>query len=139
MGYLGQIFATISDDEGSRPSNIISVVDGNGADINGGFGGKFVWLTATFHDNEPSALSQIAIDIQDAQDNDRSDLASGTGGQFRYLTWRTDGDRKITNVQLLRRKDQVSSDTLHGLGFQGMSNDINGGRGGDFLHLVWKY
>jgi hypothetical protein len=28
---------------------------------------------------------------------------------------------------------------LRGLGFEGMSNDINGGRGGDFLHLVWKY
>ncbi|KAJ5639603.1 uncharacterized protein N7484_007465 [Penicillium longicatenatum] len=139
MGYLGQIFAHIGDDESSKPSNIISVVDGNGADINGGFGGKFVWLIANFHNHEPSAISQIAVDIQDQQDNGRRDLASGAGGQFRYLAWRTDGAKKITNVQVLRRKDQVSWDTLRGLGFEGMSNDINGGRGGDFLHLVWKY
>lgn len=100
---------------------------------------RFIWLVADFHDNKPSAISQIRIDIQDEQDNGRQDLAAGTGGKFRYLAWRTDGNEKITEVQLLRRQSPVSWETLRDLGFQGMSNDINAGRGGDFLHLVWKY
>jgi hypothetical protein len=100
---------------------------------------RFIWLVAGFHNHKPSAISQIRIDIQDEQDNSRRDLAAGTGGKFRYLAWRTDGNEKITEVQLLRRQSPVSWETLRDLGFQGMSNDINAGRGGDFLHLVWKY
>ncbi|GLI77125.1 hypothetical protein PoHVEF18_005410 [Penicillium ochrochloron] len=139
MGYLGQIFAVIQEGTGQQPSNTIRVVDNNGADINGGFGGKFIWLVAEFHNNKSSAISNIRIDYEDKEDPGRQDLGSGTGGKFRYLAWRTDGEKKITDVQLLRRQSPVSWDTLRGLGFEGMTDDINAGRGGDFLHIVWKY
>ncbi|KAJ5645898.1 hypothetical protein N7490_002270 [Penicillium lividum] len=139
MGYLGQIFPFISNDESSEPGNRIPVVDGNSPDINNGFGGKFVWIVASYHNNESTAISDIKIDIQDEQDTGRHDLASGTGGKFRYLSWRNDGSKKITTLQLLRRRDQVTWDTVRNLGFDGWTSDINAGRGGDFLHLVWKH
>lgn len=100
---------------------------------------RFVWLIADFHNYKPSAISNIRIDYQDKEDPGRQDLAAGTGGKFRYLAWRTDGEKKITEVQLLRRQSPVSWDTLRSLGFQGMTDDINAGRGGDFLHIVWKH
>lgn len=98
-----------------------------------------MWLVANYHNYKPSAISQIRIDIQDQQESGRQDLASGTEGKFRYLAWRTDGEQKITNIQLLRRQSQVTLEIVRALGFQGMTGGINAGRGGDFLYLVWKY
>jgi hypothetical protein len=100
---------------------------------------RFAWLVAESHNNKSSAISNIRIDYQDKEDPGRQDLGAGTGGKIHYLAWRTDGEKKITDVQLLRRQRPVSWDTLRGLGFEVMTDDINAGRGGDFLQMAWKY
>lgn len=56
------------------------------------------------------------------------------GGDYRYvITKNTGRPNKIKQVTLMDR-------ALHRVpdGWSGMSIDINKGRGGRFLHLVWK-
>ncbi|KAJ6078371.1 hypothetical protein N7467_008124 [Penicillium canescens] len=139
MAWLSQIFAVSNNDEHGEPGNHIATVDRNSADINKGFGGKFVWIIATFNSNQDRAISTVQIQIQDKQDENRWDLSAGAGGNYRYLHPLKEGTAKITEIKLLRRSEKVEWATVKDLGFQGWSGDINQGRGGDFLHLVWKY
>ena len=99
---------------------------------------RFVWLVPKWSLTSSSAVSNIRIIIQDQQDPSREDLAKGAGGEYRYLQLETDGSENITDVQLLRREDSVSDETVNALGFDGCSGDINRNRGGDYLYLVWK-
>jgi hypothetical protein len=66
------------------------------------------------------------------------DLAKGTGGDYRYLIPVYSSGAKIVECALLR--DSIARDLnyVHGLGWGGMSGDINQGRKGDFLYLIWK-
>jgi hypothetical protein len=100
---------------------------------------RFVWIIATFNSNQDRAISTVQIQIQDKQDENRWDLSAGTGGDYRYLHPLKEGSAKITDIKLLRRSEKVEWATVRNLGFQGWSGDINQGRGGEFLHLVWKY
>ncbi|KAI9039356.1 uncharacterized protein KD926_009499 [Aspergillus affinis] len=54
--------------------------------------------------------------------------------------WRLErsGNEKITDIRILRRDHEVNYDTVRSLGFEGISTDINDGRGKSFLYLVWK-
>jgi hypothetical protein len=67
------------------------------------------------------------------------DLAKGAGGDYRYLRLERDGGTKIREVRLLRRGDEADFAVVRALGFDGASDDINKGRGGDYLYIVWKY
>ncbi|PWY72994.1 hypothetical protein BO70DRAFT_399068 [Aspergillus heteromorphus CBS 117.55] len=122
----------------SEPSDAIHTVDQNGGDINAGQGGDYVWLSPKWQSNESNAVSNVRIIIQANADSSYKDLAHGAGGDYRYLRLERDGDKKITEIRLLRRKDSVDFGTVQSLGFDAYSTDINKGRGGDFLYLVWK-
>ncbi|RDW65891.1 uncharacterized protein DSM5745_09630 [Aspergillus mulundensis] len=138
MPYLQSIDVRYGEDPSSEPSAGIKTVDGSSADINAGFGGDFVWLIPTYG-SAATAASSIRIIIQGDADSAYYDLAKGAGGDYRYLRLERDGGAKISEVKLLRRGDGVDFAAVQALGFQGVSGDINEGRGGDFLYLVWKY
>ncbi|KAL2819611.1 hypothetical protein BDW59DRAFT_164937 [Aspergillus cavernicola] len=138
MGWVGDLFPAYGDHESEKPDNTIPVLGDGSSDINAGFGGKFVWLVASYHNNRLSAMSDIKVVITDAEKPGQMDLAKGAGGLFRYLETTTSGSSKVAELRLLRRKEQVTRETIHGLGYNGWTSDINGGRGGDFLHLVWR-
>ncbi|KAL3479833.1 hypothetical protein BJX99DRAFT_255269 [Aspergillus californicus] len=141
MSYLGQIFPDFGDHENQKADNTIPVVSHGtnaSADINNGFGGKFVWLIASYHNNHSTAISDIRIAITDNERSGEDDLARGAGGQFRYIEINHDGGTKIAELRLLRSNEQATQALINSLGYNGWSNDINGGRGGDFLYLMWK-
>ncbi|KAL4908315.1 hypothetical protein BDW74DRAFT_175005 [Aspergillus multicolor] len=139
MPYLESIDVRYGADPSTEPSNGIKTVDGSSADINDRFGGDFVWLVPIYTSNAGSAVSNIRVIIQGDPDSGYYDLAKGAGGDYRYLRMERDGGSKITEVKLLRRDDEADFATVQALGFQGLSSDINEGRGKDFLYLVWKY
>ncbi|KAH8423405.1 uncharacterized protein LDX57_001164 [Aspergillus melleus] len=99
---------------------------------------RFVWLVPKWSFESDNAVSGVRIIIQGDSDGSFKDLAKGAGGKFRYLRLERGGGEKITDIRLLRRDDEVSWDTVKSLGFDGISSDINDGRGKSFLYLVWK-
>ncbi|KAL2823531.1 hypothetical protein BDW59DRAFT_163108 [Aspergillus cavernicola] len=137
MSYLHDITVHYGDNASSEPSDGIQTVDANNADVNSGFGGKYVWLSPKYN-SDSDGVTSIRIIVQGDADSSYSDLAKDAGGDYRYLRLERGGSG-ITNVRILRRKDSVDFNTVKSLGFSGFSSDINAGRGGDFLYLVWKY
>ncbi|KAF7173580.1 hypothetical protein CNMCM5623_005787 [Aspergillus felis] len=131
MSYLENIVVSYGETPTSEPSDAIRTIDANNDDINAGFKGKY-------GSGSSNKVSGIDIIIQGDKDDRYDDLAKGAGGDYRYLNLRKDGSKKIVNIALLRRKESVSFETVHQLGYDGYSTDINKGRGGDYLYLVWK-
>lgn len=88
--------------------------------------------------DESLAITSIQLVIQETAERNWPDLAQGTGGAYRYLIpVKADNARhRITDIALLRSAHTLSFDL--GWGYQGMSADINDGRGGDWLYLLWK-
>ncbi|OXV09573.1 hypothetical protein Egran_02664 [Elaphomyces granulatus] len=136
--YLNNIAVSYGDAPSSEPSDAISTIDGNNGDINAGQKGKYVWLSPKWSSESSNAVSNIRIIIQKENDPNFEDLAKGAGGDYRYLRLEKNESDKIHALRLLRRKDEVNYETIHALGFDGFSTDINKGRGGDYLYLVWK-
>ncbi|KAE8323835.1 hypothetical protein BDV39DRAFT_208501 [Aspergillus sergii] len=125
-------------DTGNEPPDIITAVDGNGNDVNAGFGGEYVWLSPSWTENALEAITEIQILVSDEAIPGKQDLAQGTGGAYRYVGF-IKGPPPIRTINLLRRTEEVTPETIKDLGFDGYTQDINAGRGGDYLHLVWKY
>ena len=96
---------------------------------------SFVWLVPTFTSDPGSAQTSYSIVIQGDSNDHYQDLAKGAGGDYRYLHSRHDGEQKITKVNLLRL-DEALGDLP--AGYDGRSGDINQGRGGTYLYLIWK-
>ena len=70
------------------------------------------------------------------------DLAKGAGGDYRYLIPKAEVhvDKKIRRLALYRKSNgegPVKSGDIAGRGYTDFSPDINAGRGGDYLHLIW--
>ncbi|KAL4985164.1 hypothetical protein BDW68DRAFT_165635 [Aspergillus falconensis] len=139
MTYLQSIDVRYGEDPSSEPSDAIRTVDGANADINAGFGGDFVWLLPRYSSDAANAVSNIRVIVQGNPDSGYVDLAKGAGGDYRYLRLERDGGNKIMEVRLLRRNDEADFAAVRALGFDGLSGDINEGRGGDYLYVVWKY
>ncbi|KAB8210937.1 hypothetical protein BDV34DRAFT_220112 [Aspergillus parasiticus] len=127
-----------SKDAGDELPDIITAVDGNGNDVNAGFGGDYVWLYLLWTDSALEAITDIKILVSDEAIPGKQDLAQGAGGAYRYIGF-IKGPPPIRTINLLRRTDELTPETIKDLGFDGYSQDINAGRGGDYLHLVWKY
>ncbi|KAK6835574.1 hypothetical protein RU639_002339 [Aspergillus parasiticus] len=136
---IEDIIVVTSKDASDEPPDLITAVDGNGNDINTGLGGDYVWLVPSWTENALEAATNIHVFVSNEAIPGKQDLAQGAGGAYRYLDIIKGGDQAIQTVRLLRRKDEVTPGTIEDLGFDGYSQDINAGRGGDYLHLVWKY
>ncbi|PLB44202.1 hypothetical protein P170DRAFT_392296 [Aspergillus steynii IBT 23096] len=138
--FLSDIKVETGDSEFSEPNDAIRMVDNGKADVNKGYGGDYVWLVPVWTTQVEDAASNVQVVIQESEEEGHDDLASGAGGDYRYLLPQPqeNNSNKITDVQLYRSEDSLSSDALGDMGFQGMSSDINKDRDGDYLYLLWK-
>ena len=98
---------------------------------------RYVWLVPVYTEDVGSAATGFDIVIQGESNPALDDLAKGAGGDYRYLLPRTGGqqDKKVTQVVLFRSDNAI--DRVPN-GWDGMTIDINKGRGKTYLYLVWK-
>ncbi|KAL0639426.1 hypothetical protein Q9L58_001454 [Maublancomyces gigas] len=124
-------------EQGSQcPANRIQELMHSSDEINEGHDGKLVWLVPRFSTNHTSALTGIRIAIQGAPDEDKCSLARGASGFYRYIVPESvPGERRIYEVCLLRLSRAVKGAPV---GYDGCSIDINCGRTGGYLYLIWK-
>ncbi|KAJ3559519.1 hypothetical protein NM688_g292 [Phlebia brevispora] len=115
----------------------VTDIHGGGDDINMGFHGCYVWISASYTSRAADACNSFVVVVQDKEDPDRPNLAKGAGGSYRYIVPVSDAsnDRRITYIRLLRTHSAVSTPPN---GYSGMSTNLNDGRGGDFLYLIWR-
>ncbi|KAG6830641.1 hypothetical protein H0H87_007455 [Tephrocybe sp. NHM501043] len=123
------------------PSDRIRDINGGSDDINYDQSGKYVWLVAEKTTKVAEAITHIDLVITSTEDKRYDDLAKGAKGKYRYLIpIRQSGQSLfLTNLRLLRsHSDIINIGIIIGL-FQasGYTKDINAGRGGDYLHLLW--
>ena len=89
-------------------------------------------------------MTGFSIAIQKSADPAFNDLAKGAGGEWRYVRAVRDTrePRKVVEAQLVRSSTRlVPGDVAALMGSQsweGARRDINEGRGGDYLYLVWR-
>ena len=100
---------------------------------------RYVWLVGNYTNDPDSACTAYSVAVQGLADDSKADLASGAGGDFRYvLGMRSLGvPIKLTEVRLLRSSNPVNLQALPE-GYYGMSGDINRGRKGTYLYLIWR-
>jgi hypothetical protein len=74
--------------------------------------------------------------IQETSDDARQHVAilEGVCGGYRYLAFSTQ-TQNITEIGLLRSDSLIKSPPA---GYDGMSADINKGRGKTYLYVIWK-
>jgi hypothetical protein len=138
MLFLKEIDVVYTEDAVSKPENSLQEIDGGNADINAGFGGKFVWLVPIWTTDRTKAATSVEIIAQKAENSNYEDLAKGAGGEYRYLKIFRDPTAGvgITRLRLLRT---MSSTTLPSTrGWKHCTGDINMRRKGDFLYLCWE-
>lgn len=136
-------------DGAQTKSTFMSVKSGPGGkdvgpevgDINRGFGGKFVYLEPLWTDDPSRAANKVELRTfkdgppQWARVRGQTDLAIGSGGLYRFLdVWHSKGHKTpITDMCIW---DRELFDIPEG--WTGMTVDLNVGRGGRHLYLVWK-
>ncbi|TFK64224.1 hypothetical protein BDN72DRAFT_963364 [Pluteus cervinus] len=130
-------------DVNTPPHGCIEELNTGKPDINAGSGGKYVWLLPKGTDNREQAGNYLHIQITEDAIQGRNDLAAGADGQFRYLRVLLDeqGRVKITKVALYRKSNgegKVTLDDAARFGFNRGSTNINEGRDGDYLHLIYS-
>ncbi|GJJ07058.1 hypothetical protein Clacol_001257 [Clathrus columnatus] len=133
MSYISGIIVHYGN---PQPPKTILELNGGSADLNKDFQGQYVYLVAERTADANLACNRFEVIIQDKEDALRKDLSKGTGDGFRYLlSFSNVGDHeKVTDVRLLRLSKPIESPPA---GFVGMTSDINKGRKGDFLYLIW--
>ena len=96
-------------------------------------------MTHTLDPNQ--AITDISIAVQsDSRGNGQSDMANNAGGDYRYVDYSSDADnaRKITDIAFWRSGDAKTIEDVQAQGWDGMTTDINAGRGGDYIYVIWK-
>lgn len=151
----------MSKDDGLENSALVPTLctelSGQGADINRGFKGEFVipaalpplskcsslirafsryvYIRPLLTDKASEAITGVRAWKQKDADGKNLDLAKGTGGDFRYVEVTRDASQAPVTGLFLLRSAKAAGVPRH---FAGMTVDINEGRGGDFLYLVWR-
>ncbi|KAF7357555.1 Variant-surface-glycoprotein phospholipase C [Mycena sanguinolenta] len=123
------------------PNALVDAGPGLGsADCNHGFGGDYTWVVAVTTTDPTQAITGISVDVTSSSIDGLSDMASSTSGDFRYVKTSSDPNSpKITAAALWRSPDDsVSLADVQAAGWAGMTSDINSGRSGDYLYIVWK-
>ncbi|GJE96972.1 hypothetical protein PsYK624_131820 [Phanerochaete sordida] len=136
--YIKTLTVCYGDSFDDMPEGAIYEYNGQSADLNHQLGGKFVWLVPEYTTDAHAAATSFAVTISRIADLAQADISKGTlGGRFRYIAPKYDGKAKgrIAEAQLLRVERPLRSAPS---GWQGMSTDINEGRGRACLYLIWK-
>lgn len=72
-----------------------------------------------------------------------NNLAMGSRGDFRFIELFREGDERITKVGMLRLQRRLTHEEIESRiqqsGFTQYSDNINEGRGGDYLYLLWAH
>uniref|UniRef100_T1IMR4 Uncharacterized protein n=1 Tax=Strigamia maritima TaxID=126957 RepID=T1IMR4_STRMM len=136
--FLKTIDVVYTGDAVSKPSNSLVEVDGLNTDINGGFGGDYVWLVPVWTTNPAEAATSIQVIIQDGNNGQYKDMAKGAGGSYRYVKMAHDSasNERITELKLWRTPDGGSKPSKNGWNY--WTGDINANRGGDYLYICWQ-
>ncbi|KAI9933968.1 hypothetical protein ASPWEDRAFT_168245 [Aspergillus wentii DTO 134E9] len=135
-------FDIIHTNDAFQPLGTVEEINMNYADINRGFGGSFVWLRPNYTNSPSHAATYFRLITDHNSSEEYTDLAHGAGHMYRYFIPIPNAHvkQKIIQVALLRKQGSaVGIDDVKGRGFDDFSPDINRGRGGDYLHLVWRY
>ncbi|KDQ63079.1 hypothetical protein JAAARDRAFT_53305 [Jaapia argillacea MUCL 33604] len=119
------------------PRNAITDLIGSIDDVNDGYDGGHLWLVAQFADDPHSACTNFNFVAQGGKDDRYQSLTHDSARDFRYLVPRCDSlvGTKISAVRLLRSNVAQNSPPE---GFDGLTGDINKGRSGAYLYLVWQ-
>ena len=135
--YINNLYVVATNTAAERPAGAVSEISGQSSDCNKGFGGKFTWLVPTYTSDPNGALTGFIFVRQDNPVPGLGDLAEGAGGQFRYIIVQRElqNPAKVTKVALWRRSQGTSGVPA---GYRAKTSDINEGRGGDYLYLVWN-
>lgn len=98
---------------------------------------RYVWLVPQYTQTVDAAATGFEIVIQGDANPALEDLAKGAGGDYRYiLTQKNVGSKhKVTDSALLRSDSAVEGTPA---GWNGMTIDINKGRGKTYLYVLWK-
>ncbi|KAI1182489.1 hypothetical protein F5B17DRAFT_185212 [Nemania serpens] len=132
-----------TDEQYLQPDEVVSEIRGQSSDINAGFGGKYVWLHPEWTSVKDEAMSNLSFKKSSTPVRNYNDLAMGAGGNFRYIQASRGGSEGITKVGLFRVKQQLPPDEIQSRieqsGFTHYSSDMNEGRSGDYLYLLWAY
>ncbi|KAF3904308.1 hypothetical protein ABW20_dc0103210 [Dactylellina cionopaga] len=115
--------------------NTIGDINGGSNDLNKGQGGGYVYLRAHYFDRPGRMIKHFDI-VRQSDSSGESDLAKGAGGDYRYIRPCYDiADYAVTDVALWRCDDKQWNAPE---GWHEKSADINEGRGGDYLYLIWR-
>ncbi|KAG8908758.1 hypothetical protein FRB99_002996 [Tulasnella sp. 403] len=103
-------------------------------DVNNHLGGQYVYITPVYTTKRCEAASSFQAVVTRNEDLCATDLAKGDGKEFfRYIAvyYTFGGNAAITEVWVSTKKDTAEGD--------GRTENINKGRGGDFVYLCWNY
>jgi hypothetical protein len=111
---------------------------GLSADLNKGFGGNFTYLRVVWTSDASEAAKGFIVTCTPRASSEMLggavDFVDGRKGGFRYVV-RFDPpneERRVVGVHLVRSTEARVSLSQN----QVSSNDLNHGRGGDFLYIV---
>ncbi|KAF4575280.1 hypothetical protein EYR40_004985 [Pleurotus pulmonarius] len=140
--YIQEINAVIQEHSGPPSDCLEDLSSDANPDTNAGFGGKYVYLVPKRTDDWQEAGYFVRVQITDSPIPGGTDLAAGAGGKYRYVSVLHDKNntQKITKAVLYRKPKSdgaVTPDEAARIGFNRVSEDINRGRGGDYLHVVY--
>ncbi|KAL8722714.1 MAG: hypothetical protein Q9181_007431 [Wetmoreana brouardii] len=102
---------------------------------------RYVWLVPQYTYDIQRAAHAIWFSTSSEWNLRTDNLAKGTKGASRYINWsnndypRAQTTERVTAVALFRSWSSWSSPPQ---GFQRMTTDINAGRGGDYLYILYN-
>ncbi|KAL8685189.1 MAG: hypothetical protein Q9224_005920 [Gallowayella concinna] len=142
LQFIKEIQAVYTDNPNDRPFDCLHEITGQNEDINSGFGGKYCYLKPIFTNQVNQAMTQCRVRVDKSAvrgPNITDDLAKGAGGKFRYLQFNQDSNThsKFTAAALLRRAGNAPT-LKDAPGYAVMTTDINEGRKGDWLYVVFQ-
>ncbi|EKM52217.1 uncharacterized protein PHACADRAFT_164147 [Phanerochaete carnosa HHB-10118-sp] len=136
--YIKTLTVCYGESFDDMPEGAVYEYNGQSADLNHQFGGKFVWLAPEYTTDPDAAATSFTVTVSRIADLALADIAKGTlCGRFRYIVPMYDARAKgrVAEIQLFRAERPLSKPPS---GWQGMSTDINEGRGRTALYLIWK-
>ncbi|KAF2227182.1 hypothetical protein BDZ85DRAFT_131 [Elsinoe ampelina] len=135
--FLGSIEVIYTDDS-DQPFGTIKEINGESADLNKGMGGDCVWLKGHYSTSPGEMVHEIGIEMRDKGQHGVDNISKGAEGSPRFL----DLKRDVNKNEFIRTYGLWRTSREQGYppsGWSGISNDINTGRGGDCLYIVWRF
>ena len=104
---------------------------------------RFVYLHPEWTVAREEAITELSVQRSTAPVRNYNNIAMDAKGGFRYVQGSRGGQEGITKVGLFRVGKELSPEEIRERigqsGFSHYSEDINKGRQGDYLYLIWAY